>query len=368
MDMETDSARKIIMLVDDDAVTLAAGKEMLKGVYRIYPIFSGDLFLDLLEHILPDLILLDIEMPEMTGYQIITHLKDNPKWRDIPVIFLTARSDEDSELDGLSMGAADYITKPFSAPLLLKRIENQLLVAESRKRLENFNASLQNMVTEKIREIVSLQSSIIGVVTDLVEFRDGTTGGHITRTEKYMRLMVEKVLEEKIYQEETANWDVERLVSSSQLHDIGKLGISDAILNKIDKLTQEEFEIMKKHVEIGVQAIRKIEDNLQGKMADSSFLYYARMIAGSHHEKWDGAGYPLGLRGKDIPLEGRLMAIADVYDALISARPYKRPMTTEEAKQTIESGSGSHFDPLLVDIFTKVADQFAVVARNAVYR
>jgi putative two-component system response regulator len=366
--MNTGSARKIIMLVDDDAVTLAAGKEMLKSAYRVYPIFSGELLLDLLEHILPDLILLDIEMPGMTGYQIIARLKAKPKWRDIPVIFLTARADEDSELEGLSMGAADYITKPFSAPLLLKRIENQLLVATSRKQLENFNASLQNMVSEKIREIVSLQNSIIGVVTDLVEFRDGATGGHITRTETYMKLMVEKMLEEGVYKEETANWNVEQLVSSSQLHDIGKLGISDAILNKTGKLTQEEFEIMKKHVEIGVQAIRKIEDNLQGKMADSSFLYYARMIVGSHHEKWDGGGYPFGLHGKDIPLEGRVMAIVDVYDALISARPYKRPMPTEEAKQIIESGSGSHFDPLLVDVFSKVADQFADIARNAVYR
>jgi len=366
--MDTGSARKIIMLVDDDAVTLAAGKEMLKSVYRVYPIFSGELLLDLLEHIQPDLILLDIEMPGMTGYQIIARLKDNLKWRDIPVIFVTARADEDSELEGLSMGAADYITKPFSAPLLLKRIENQLLVVESRKNLENFNASLQEMVSEKIREIVSLQNSIIGVVTDLVEFRDGATGGHINRTETYMKLMVEKILEERIYQEETANWNVGHLVSSSQLHDIGKLGISDAILNKPGKLTEEEFEIMKKHVEIGVQAIRKIEDNLQEKMADSSFLHYARLIVGSHHEKWDGSGYPLGLRGKDIPLEGRLMAIADVYDALISARPYKRPIPTEEARQIIESGSGSHFDPLLVGVFSQVADQFADIARNAAYR
>ena len=194
--MNTGSTRKIIMLVDDDAVTLAAGKEMLKSAYRVYPIFSGELLLDLLEHILPDLILLDIEMPGMTGYEIIARLKAKPKWRDIPVIFLTARADEDSELEGLSMGAADYVTKPFSAPLLLKRIENQLLFAASKKQLESFNASLQDMVNEKIREIVSLQNSIIGVVTDLVEFRDGATGGHINRTETYMRLMVEKMLEE----------------------------------------------------------------------------------------------------------------------------------------------------------------------------
>ncbi|MCL2340369.1 MAG: response regulator [Proteobacteria bacterium] len=366
--MNTDSERKIIMLVDDDAVTLAAGKEMLKNTYRVYPIFSGELLLDLLEHIRPDLILLDIEMPDMDGYQVIRRLKENPRWRDIPVIFVTIRIDEASELEGLTLGATDYITKPFAAPILLKRIENHLLLAEQKQRLEGFNAALEDMVVEKTLKIVNLQNSIIGVVTDLVEFRDGTTGGHITRTQRYMRLMAEKIREEGLYKKETAGWNIEHLVASSQLHDIGKIAISDAILNKPAPLTAEEFEAMKMHVEIGVQIIRKIENDLEGKVIDDhSFLHYARMIVGGHHEKWDGSGYPLGLQGQDIPLEGRLMAIADVYDALISARPYKRPLTTEEARQIIESGSEGHFDPLLVDIFTKVADQFAEVARTEIY-
>ncbi|MCL2789949.1 MAG: response regulator [Desulfobulbus sp.] len=368
MDTDTVLGRKKIMLVDDDPVILAAGKEILRDAYRVYPVLSGAILLELLDHVLPDLVLLNVEMPDMNGYQIITMLKNNPKWESIPVIFLTSRADEDSELKGLSMGAVDYITKPFSASLLIKRIENHLLNAEQNGQLKHFNTALQDMVAMKTSQLVSLQNSIINVMTDLVEFRDYATGGHIIRTQAYMRLMAEKMLEEGIYAEETSEWSLEQLVAASQLHDIGKIGISDAILHKPGKLTQEEFETMKKHVEIGVHAISRIESDLEWESVDISFLHHARMIAGSHHEKWDGTGYPLGLQGQDIPLEGRLMAIADVYDALISVRPYKQPMSTEEAKRIIESGSSTHFDPLLVGIFTKVASQFASVARSEVYR
>ncbi|MCL1980838.1 MAG: response regulator [Proteobacteria bacterium] len=366
--MSADPERKTIMLVDDDATTLEAGKKMLRHAYRVYPILSGAILLDLLEHVLPDLILLDVEMPDMDGYQVITLLKNNPKWESIPVVFLTSRADEGSELQGLSMGAVDYITKPFSAPRLVKRIRNHLLNAEQNKQLKRFNTTLQDMVAVKALQLAGLQNSIIGVLTDLVEFRDYTTGGHAIRTQTYMQLMTEKMIEEGIYKEEASLWDLEQVISASQLHDIGKIAISDTILHKPGKLTRDEFESMKKHVEIGVQAIRKIENDLEGKLTDSSFLYHARMIAGSHHEKWDGTGYPMGLRGLDIPLEGRLMAIADVYDALTSVRPYKQPMAAEEAKRTIENGSESHFDPQLVDIFTKVADQFAEVTRTEAYR
>jgi len=366
--MNSGLERKNIMLVDDDAVILTAGKEILKDAYRVYPVLSGEILLDLLEHVVPDLILLDVDMPVMNGYQIITLLKNNPLWKSIPVIFLTSRTDGDSELKGLSMGAVDYITKPFSAPRLTKRIENHLLNAEQNKQLKRFNTVLQDMVDEKTRQLASLQNSIISVMTDLVEFRDDETGGHVVRTQAYMRLMTEKMLEEGVYKEEASQWDLEQVISASQLHDIGKIAISDAILRKPGKLTQEEFEKMKEHVEIGVQAIRRIENDLKGKLADISFLHHARMIAGSHHERWDGTGYPMGLQGLDIPLEGRLMAIADVYDALVSTRPYKQPMSTEEAKCIIENGSNTHFDPLLVDIFTKVADQFATVTRKAAYR
>ena len=359
--------RKTIMLVDDDATILDAGKTMLENAYRAYAIPAGAILLDLLEHVLPDLILLDVEMPGMNGHQVIAALKNNPKWEHIPVIFVTSKSDEGSELEGLSLGAIDYVAKPFSAPLLLKRIENNLLVVEHKKQLLNFNAALEKTVAEKTRQLELLQDAIMGTVADLVEFRDDTTGGHIVRTQNYMRLLVEKMLEEGLYVEELSAWNLEHLVASSPLHDVGKLAISDAILNKPDKLTREEFEIMKTHVEIGVRVIKRIENTMVGKMPDGSFLRHARLIAGGHHEKWDGSGYPLGLQGMDIPLEGRLMAIADVYDALISSRPYKRPMPSEEARKLIESCRSAHFDPDLTDIFSKVADQFAAVARNTVY-
>jgi putative two-component system response regulator len=205
---------------------------------------------------------------------------------------------------------------------------------------------------------------VLNTVADLVEFRDDVTGGHVSRTQEYLKILLEEMIAGGVYMDEIYDWDLDYLLPSAQLHDVGKIAISDLILNKPDKLTHEEFEIMKTHVAIGVQAILKIEKNAE----EHSFLKHARLIAGGHHEKWDGTGYPVGLGGKDIPLEGRLMAIADVYDALISKRPYKRPLSTDDARHIIEEGSGLHFDPILVEVFSKVAGQFAEIVRNSAYR
>jgi len=363
MNTNTDPKRKIIMLLDDNPTILEIGKNILKDLYRVYPIPAGEILLDLLEQVTPDLILSDIDMPGLNGYEVIRTLKKNPAWAHIPVIFLTSRADEGSELEGLSLGAIDYVFKPFSAPLLLKRIENNLQVVEQKKQLQDLNFVLEKMVARKTLQIVNLQDSIMGTLADLIEFRDYGTGNHIVRTQKYLKLLVEKTLAAGLYEDEISNWNIETFISSSPLHDIGKIGISDTILNKPSKLSPEEMEIMKKHVEIGVQAIRRIEENMEGLMDNNPFLRHARLIAGGHHEKWDGSGYPLGLQGTDIPLEGRLMAFADVYDALISARPYKRPMPTDEAKKWIENGKGTHFDPYLADIFSSISEQFARVAR-----
>jgi putative two-component system response regulator len=358
-----DDGRKIILLVDDNPTNLAAGKEMLKDRYKVYPIPSAEIMFDLLGNIFPDMVLLDIDMPGMNGYEAIRKLKANPEWNDIPVVFLTAMTDEGSELDGLSLGAIDYVSKPFSAPLLMKRIENHLLIQEQKRLLRELNENLEDLVRRKTLRVIQLQDAVLQTVADLVEFRDDVTGGHVCRTQAYMKLLVDKLLEEHIYQEETAAWDMDYLLLSAQLHDVGKIAISDLILNKPGKLDPEEFEIMKTHVEIGVRAIKKIEENAD----EHAFLKHARLIAGGHHEKWDGSGYPAGLRGRDIPLEGRLMAIADVYDALISKRPYKQAMGTDEAKRIILEGSGTHFDPALVDIFMKVADDFAGVVKKHAY-
>jgi putative two-component system response regulator len=318
---------------------------------------------DILETIIPDLILLDIEMPDKNGYEAIKELKEKPEWADIPVIFLTSRTDEGSELEGLSLGAIDYVTKPFSGPLLLRRIENHLFIEAQKKQLLDFNENLEEMVAKQTEQVMNLQSAVLSTVADLVEFRDDITGGHVSRTQNYLKLLVDQMIEDGIYADDIKDWDMHYMLQSAQLHDVGKIAISDLILNKPGKLTDEEFDTMKSHTTVGVEAIKRIEQNT----TEHSFLKHARLFAGAHHEKWDGTGYPAALTGTDIPLEGRLMAIADVYDALISARPYKKPFSTEVARKIILEGKGTHFDPNLIDIFEKVADKFDAVAKECYY-
>ncbi|MDR1685133.1 MAG: response regulator [Desulfovibrio sp.] len=354
------SRRSRIALVDDNTANLTMGKTMLKDAYEVYPCPSAKKLFDILQHVTPDLILLDILMPEMDGYEALRLLKADAHRADIPVIFLTSQSDERSELEGLSLGAIDYVTKPFSAPLLLKRIENHLLIESQKRELKNYNDNLQQMVQDKTAQVQELQNAVLATVSDMVECKDNRTGGHVIRTQMYLELLVNKMLEEKVYEDLMSSWDIDLFILSAQLHDVGKIAISDAILNKPGKLTPEEFEEMKTHVSIGVGTIDKIAK----KTTERAFLRYARSIAAAHHEKWDGSGYPLGLRGNDIPLEGRLMAIADVYDALISPRPYKPPLTTKEAEEILNDGRGSHFDPALIDVFRLVADDFASIAEH----
>jgi putative two-component system response regulator len=216
------------------------------------------------------------------------------------------------------------------------------------------------MVQRRTRQVVELQSSILNTVTEMVEFRDDITGGHIERTQSYLKVLVDKLLQEKIYWEEVSSWNLEFLIPSAQLHDVGKIAISDAILNKPGKLTAEEFEIMKTHASIGEVAI----EGIMKTNSENDFLYHARIFAGTHHEKWDGSGYPRGLKDYAIPLQGRLMAIADVYDALIAVRPYKQPFTTGEAERIILAGRETHFDPMLVDLFQDLESQFAQIAEH----
>jgi putative two-component system response regulator len=314
----------------------------------------------MLEKITPNLILLDIEMPEMNGYEVIKRIKANPATVDIPVIFLTSRSDPGSELEGLSLGAIDYVSKPFSPPLLSKRIETHLLMQSQRQQLKDYNENLQEKVQKKTKQVVELQNSIVNTMAELVEFRDDVTGGHIERTQSYLTLLVNKLLQKKTYWEEVSSWNLEFLIPSAQLHDVGKIHISDTILNKPGKLTPEEFEIMKKHAVFGETAIASIMKST----SENDFLQHAKIFAGTHHEKWDGSGYPRGLKGADIPLQGRIMAVADVYDALIAARPYKKPMKASEAEKIIIDSSGSHFDPVLVELFKSLAPEFAAIAER----
>ncbi|MDR1296271.1 MAG: response regulator [Deltaproteobacteria bacterium] len=356
--MDTGKRAKI-MLVDDNAANLTMGKNMLKEAYEVYPIPSALKLFEIMKHVTPALILLDVMMPDMDGYEAIRKLKAEERFRDIPVIFLTSMNDESSELEGLSLGAIDYVAKPFSAPLLLKRIENHLLILTQKEELSNFNDNLQKLVDQKTRQVIDLQNAVLSTVAEMVEFRDNLTGGHVTRTQKYLKVLVDTMVDRGIYMDEVGKWDLDFFIQSAQLHDVGKIAISDAILNKPGRLAPEEFEEMKKHVSIGVDCI----DRIAQKTAEHSFLRHAAVLAGTHHEKWDGSGYPKGLAGFDIPLEGRLMAVADVFDALISRRPYKPPMPAEQAFKIIQDGSGTHFDAELIKIFNLVTDQFEAISR-----
>ena len=346
------------MLVDDNRTSLTMGKSILEKYYDVYALPSAEKLFDFLKRVTPDLILMDIEMPGINGYEAITILKGNNQYADIPVIFVTAKASESDEYYGLSLGAIDYVTKPFAAALLLKRIENHLLIQKQKVKLHDFNNNLIKMVKDKTQRIFGLQNAIIGTVADLVEFRDNSTGWHISRTQKYLEMFVEQLIEGGVYANELLSWNMDIVLPSAQLHDVGKISISDAILNKPGKLTPEEFTIMTTHVQRGVEVIEKIEKF--GYFAD--FLEHAKTFAGTHHEKWDGSGYPHGLSGQDIPLEGRIMAIADVYDALISIRPYKKAFPIEKSEQIILEGAGTHFDPDLIGVFKKSSGEFAAIA------
>jgi putative two-component system response regulator len=348
-----------LILVDDNPSNLRAGKNVLSERYEVYTAPSAAKLFDILKDIKPGMILLDIEMPEMNGYEAIKILKSKEETRDIPVIFLTGKTDTENELEGLDLGAIDYITKPFVPPLLLKRIEVHLLVEAQKKTLEvqqkelkNFNDNLQKMVEDKTKTVLELQDAILKTVADLVESRDDITGGHIERTQRGVALLVEALEGHPAYGREIAAWDIKLLLQSSQLHDVGKIAISDRILQKPGRLTPEEFDEMKKHTAFGGRIIEKIE----AATSASDFLKYAKIFARTHHEKWDGTGYPLGLKGEDIPIQGRIMALADVYDALVSERPYKKAFTHGEAVKIIQEARGTHFDPVLADIFITVID------------
>jgi len=354
------SERKTIFLVDDNLTNLTVGKAALAEHYNVFTLNSGEKLLKMLDKNIPDLILLDIEMPEMNGYDVLKVIKSKEETKLIPVIFLTARDDVEGELEGLSLGAIDYITKPFSPALLLKRIETHLLIEGQRKELFNYNHNLEEIVEKKTKSVVELQNAILKTVAELVEFRDNVTGGHIERTTSYLGVLLDALSAVGLYEKEISSWDLKLVLQSAQLHDVGKIAVRDGILQKPGKLTEEEFNEIKNHTTWGKEIIEKIKR----KTSERTFLEHAEIFAATHHEKWDGSGYPKGLKGENIPLQGRLMAIADVYDALVSDRPYKKAFPHEKAVSIISEGKGTHFEPVLVDLFLKVSDEFNNIAKS----
>ena len=353
-------SRKLIVVVDDDRTNLSSARSALTDMYDVFTVSSGAKLFSVIEKSMPDLILLDIEMPEMSGYEIIKILKASKRTANIPVIFLSALSDDDSAVEGLDLGAVDYIFKPFSRKLLLKRLQGHLLIEDQKRELKRYANNLEGMVAQKTKIVFELQNTILKTVAELVERRDDITGGHIERTQNYLKMLVEFLLINGVYRDELSAWDADLLVMSSQLHDVGKISIRDEILMKPGQLTAEEFEEMKKHAVSGADIIRSIEETTTEK----DFLKHAELLAESHHEKWDGTGYPYGLKYYEIPLQGRLMAIVDVYDAITNKRLYKQAYTHEEAVRIIKEGAGEHFDPHIAEIFLKYEKDFKRVGQQ----
>jgi len=331
---------KTIFVVDDNNINLLSADEALSNHYHVYTMPSASSMFELLTDVKPDIILLDILMPDMDGFKAVKKLKSTPEFAEIPVIFVTSRNDSITESLGLELGAVDFITKPFSAPVLLNRIKTHL--------------EIEDIIRERTESLKRLKNGILSVLANMVENRDEITGRHIERTTSYIKILLDKMFEQKVYIDEIARWDLELVISSARLHDIGKIVITDMILNKPESLTDDEFDMIKTHAAEG----EKIIDKIILESGDDIFLQYAKLFAGYHHEKWDGTGYPYGLKGKEIPLQGRIMAIADVYDALVSKRPYKAAFTHEKAVEIIKNNSGKHFDPELINIFALCVKDF----------
>jgi putative two-component system response regulator len=350
-----------ILVVDDAPDNLSLMSDLLlKAGYRVKLANGGERALKIAAtDPVPDLILLDVVMPGMDGYEVMRRLRMGAGTRDIPVIFLTSRMEEDDQMTGLDLGAVDYIGKPIVPRLVLARVRNHLELKLAKDCLRDRNVHLETEVALRTREIQAIQDVTINALASLAETRDNETGNHIRRTQRYVRILAEAIRDHERFADVLSDRIVDLLFKSAPLHDIGKVGIPDRILLKPGRLDGEEFAIMKTHTTLGRDAIVQAERHLGTEV---EFLRMAKEIAYSHQEKWDGSGYPDGLSGDDIPLSARLMAVADVYDALISRRVYKPPMSHAEAVAVIVQGRGTHFDPDLVDAFVKIADEFRAIA------
>jgi len=348
-----------VLIVDDTPANLSLLAGLLKEQYRIKVANSGAKALELAMAAPPDLVLLDIMMPEMDGYEVCRRLQSMESTRRVPVIFLTAKNSVEDEELGFSVGAVDFIHKPISPPIVAARVRTHLGLKAWQDYLQDRNAGLEKEVRNRLSEINQLQDASIYVMVSLAEFRDECTGNHIRRTQEYVRLLAKRLAELPKYALTLTNSKIDLLTKSAPLHDIGKITIPDHILLKPGKHTDEEFLTMRTHAERGYELL-KLAGDFMGARGD--FLGFAMEIARYHHERWDGAGYPHNLAGNAIPLSARLMAVADVYDALRSRRPYKNAMSHAEAVVIIQAGRGGHFDPDVVDAFLALNDQFVAVA------
>lgn len=365
-----------VIAVDDQPDNLLVIEDYLGKAYDIITFEHGQAMVDYFEAgNKADLVLLDIVMPMPDGYALCNWLKGSPMTRDIPVVFLTGVENCEEEAYALSIGAEDFIHKPLSPPVLTARVRNHLALAQARRALQNQNRGLEKLIVERTRKIqeqsdelmrrteqlISAQSAIISAFCALVEARDNETGNHVRRTQHYVLTLCERLSRHPRFSTELTPGNIQLMFKSAPLHDIGKVAIPDHILMKPGRLTPEEWRIMQQHAQFGANAIAAAEKEIGEGSA--SFLSYARQIALTHHERWDGDGYPQKLSGDDIPLAGRLMAIADVYDALISRRVYKPPFVHAEAIEMMRKERARHFDPDILDCMLDSAAQFEDIAR-----
>lgn len=346
---------KTILVVDDDPINISVLSNILKDDYQVVVAKTGEQAIAIAQK-QPDIILLDVMMPVTNGYDVCKVLKAENTTKHIPIIFVTAMCNEVDEMKGFELGAVDYITKPISAPIVLARVRNHIQLKQAQENLLNHNALLEEAIEQRTCELINTQNSSILALATLAETRDNETGSHIKRTQYYVKALAEDLVAHQLHLDELVPESIELLYKSAPLHDIGKVGIPDSILLKAGKLDQEEFSIMQTHAKLGADAIQSAEKQLGD--SQSSFLRYAREIALYHHEKWDGSGYPFGLKEQQIPLSARLMAVADVYDALISKRVYKPAFTHQQAREIIIKGKGQHFDPIVVDAFLRIEQTF----------
>ncbi len=346
--------RHKILIVDDAPENIRILGELLREKYTIMFARNGEDALRLAhEDPQPDIILLDVVMPGMDGYEVCQALKEDQATSNIPVLFITAQNNEKEESRGLSMGGVDYVSKPFRASLVQTRVDNQLELKKHRDRLDE-------LVRERTKELYLTQEATIESMASLAEWRDPETGLHIRRTQKFVKLLAEYMAKDEKFADQLDPKTIEMLYLSAPLHDVGKVCIPDSILQKPGRLTEEEFEIMKEHTVRG----KTVLSSTDTKLGSDSFLRIARLVAHSHHERWDGKGYPEGLAGDAIPLCARLMSVADVYDALTSKRVYKPPMSHEKAKSIMVEGRGTQFDPDAIDAFLALENEFVEVAEK----
>jgi len=356
------ASNSVVLIIDDSAENLHVLSELLRPQYRVLAANSGAGGLRVAgNQPKPDLILLDVMMPDMDGYEVLARLRDNPSTVDIPVVFLTAMAEAGDEERGLQLGAADYITKPITPAVVLARVHTQLEAKLARDWLKDQNATLEAEVAHRMAENDLTQRVSIRALAHLAETRDPETGNHILRTQGYVQQLAQGLRHNPRFVATLSDRYIDLLSRSAPLHDIGKVGIPDHILLKPGRLTADEWAIMQTHAKLGSDAIEQAESDIEMPLP---FLSLAKEIAHWHHEKWDGSGYPDRLSGDAIPVSARLMAVADVFDALISVRVYKPALPDAEARNIISAGRGKHFDPDVTDVFITYFDEFAAIAKR----